>query len=190
VSFASSPKNPEAVQLLRLLQVVADLCKELPDAWAFAIDFIKEVLDRKSKTKWQKAGLPLDEVKGLADHWGLTDAIGGAEGGAAEEKVKVSGAGEVEANGEYVFSHHDDEDCPHYENVANGSITLYQMKNRYGDQRWLIEKEVRDGLDQILYRTEYLYAYKVDTPFPPTGAGDWKKVLGDLPAPQVDVILP
>merc|ERR1712137_964230 len=179
------PRNPEAVQLLRVLQVVADLREPLVESWLWARDWLAEVCDRKETYKWAKQGLHIDEVREVRA------ALRGPGGqkveqetpthGTEEAVLVVIGSGTPEANGEYVLLFEDDDGNSHYEMRSNHNYALFQDRNKWNEVQWSIE-EVEEHT--LLYRT-FACGPEVDSQYPPSQASEWSVLYGLPPPPRV-----
>lgn len=188
------PRNPEAVQLLRVLQAVHILKKPLPEGWDWAFKWLKEVGDRRSSHKWEAQGVPVAEVKALytellalggpcVDVQATEDPTGAA--GADSDVVFVYDAGSEVVNGEYRHAYDDVVGNPHYELVTDPNIVLQQESNSLGDIRWIIEQTDEDGNSKVFYRTNYKYGWSTDLPFPPEDRQEWHVYDGERPAPKL-----
>jgi len=190
-SFGGAPRNPEAVQLLRILQVVADVSKDLPEAWSFAKEWLLDVCDRKNQLRWEGEGLPLKEVKALCLKLGIlsVEVVEATPTKSAQgDVIEVAGAGQAGVDGQYQFSDTDDKGCPHYLNTADDCFALYSEKNVYGDVRWVLAflDPVLNGEPEKLYQTNFTMTQKVESPFPPSQPRDWTAFKGRYPAPSVE----
>lgn len=183
----SSSRNPEAIQLLRLIQVVAMVCEDLPEPWSWAKHWLLEVIDRRNHLRWAGEGLPLDEVKGLCTKFGFVDSK--TQAGEESDVLQVSGAGQPGVDGQYIFSDYDNHGCPHYRNVVDDCYALYRQKNVSGDICWTIAflDPVLNGEPEILYKTSYTMTQKLESPFPPSRPRDWNAYRGKYPAPSVQL---
>lgn len=181
----TGPKNPEAVQLLRVLQVVASLGNSLAESWSWSRDWLGEVCSRKERRKWEGQGLVMQEVEDV--RMALKGPGGEAlpaepEPSASDVFIILSGAGTEAANGRYFFQFEDDGN-PFYRHEDNPCLTLSQQENSYGDIRWVIEMG-----GESLYVTCFVWSQRVDSPFPPMAPHEWTFLGGDEPSPSLEVI--
>eukprot|EP00927_Polykrikos_kofoidii_P027191 TRINITY_DN24017_c0_g1_i1.p1 TRINITY_DN24017_c0_g1~~TRINITY_DN24017_c0_g1_i1.p1 ORF type:complete len:1249 (-),score=245.98 TRINITY_DN24017_c0_g1_i1:62-3472(-) len=184
------PVNPEALQLLRVLQVVASLDFELSEDWIWARDWLAQVCEKKRANKWQSQGLPMADVQAVRESLKGPggQAVDAESEASTTEVILVTDAGTKEVNGEYAFSFDDDNGCPHYEQRPDSAFVLKMTKNRWGDIGWGIYRD-GDALSNIpYYRVDFQYAEKVSSPHPPTDPLDWRCVDGRLPGPTLQVI--
>jgi len=199
-AYCVGPRNPEAVQLLRILQVVADLVPQLPEGWAWAHEWLGEVCDWRNAHRWEGQGLPLSEARFLraklqplvALDADATDAaahdLDSRENVGVREVIHVRSAGTDAVNGSYTFTHDDWEGCPHYEHQDNSAYMLRrECLPRHGDLRWVLERESSDGGYETLYLTSYVYASQVETPYPPLASSEWEVAGGEFPCPTLEV---
>jgi hypothetical protein len=188
-----APRNLEAVQLLRLLQVVAEVSGEqLPDSWSWAKEWLLDVSGRKNEQRWQGEGLPIKEVRDLCAKLGVVvaKADDSSKAGVADDIIEVTGAGQESVDGQYVFSDYDSQGCAHYRKVDDDYYALYSEKNIHGDVRWVIAflDPVLNGEPDALYRTNFTMTQKIESSFPPNQPKDWTAFGGREPSPSVVVV--
>lgn len=174
-------RNPDALQLLRILQVAAEVSPELPDGWSWACEWLAKCCRGKCE------GLPKDEVRALAAALDVEiGQAGDAPGEVQRQAIRVEGAGSDEVNGTYVA--YQDDNSIMYEQLENQHYMIVQEKDYYhGDIRWVFEHEVTDGYNRKLYRSDYLSA-NVDAEVPPLDNSAWKVAGGDLPCPCLELV--
>lgn len=184
------PKNPDAVQLLRVLQAVSALNVALPEDWSWARDWLAEVCNARTSRAWAMQGLPIDEAKVLrASLQGPGgQAVEGEEDESPEpeptssgETITVSGAGTKAVNGDYVLSYTDEERNPVYEQVKNPTYVLKQQKGAFDEVYWLLAREGAQ-YSCTLYRTQLVIA-EFEGEEPHVTAFEWEKDYGSLPPP-------
>jgi len=177
----TGPKNPEAVQLLRILQVVASLEQSLPEAWSWARDWLMEVCSKEERRKWADQGLFISEVEKVRT------ALKGPGGEAAPAEpepsssdvfITVSGAGSEEANGHYFFRF-EDKFGPYYQNERHGDLVLYQQEHNHGQLNWVIQND-----NEELYCTKWSWS---ESQLPPTDHLEWIFCGGASPMPTLEV---
>lgn len=188
------PKNPDALQLLRVLQAVGSLNVELTEEWTWARDWLAELCSKRTSKAWAMQGLPIEEAKTLRT------ALKGPGGQAVEaeeeeapdpepttsgETITVSCAGTAVVNGDYVLSHHDDEGNPVYEQMKNPTFVLKQQKGAFNEVYWLLQRETAH-YSCTLYRTQYVNC-EDDGDEPHVTSFEWEKDYGINPAPLLTI---
>jgi len=164
------PKNPDALQLIRLLQVVAMLDRPLDDTWSWAAEWLRQVMLPTEKWKW---GLPMDEVQILAKKFSPQQEI------SKKDSIRVSGAGDTHVNGVYTASEEDGETL-NFRHEKDEELMLSSSSPTHSTMVRLWK--IHDATKTYYMCTTYI----VDSALPPLTK--WQAREGKLPVPTLTVL--
>jgi hypothetical protein len=186
------PRNPEAVQLLRLLQVVAmdAFEKESPlylaeaekqkDQWQWAYDWLTDCTSNKLKFRWENQGVPIDEAGDLLESPFFhvkPDAPEPAPPVSEQSSLRVSGAILSHINGTYNYMLTDEKGFHTYECQRDGKQYWMRAEKEYGEVRWIIT----DTSLHRFYETFSLYNEEAKDPLPPMKNTMWSRFMNGKP---------